>query len=44
MIELFAELLEYASKIGINVEIERHLLFLAREGLLAELPDNWRPW
>ena len=40
----FVELLEYAGKIGINIETERHLLYLAREGLLAELPDDWKPW
>ena len=40
----FIELNEYATKLGIIVEKERHLLYIAREGLLAELPDDWRPW
>ena len=39
-----AELEEYARKLGINVAEEKHLLHIAREGLLAELPGGWRPW
>ena len=38
------ELLEYARKLGIEPEAEPELLPLAREGLLAGLPSNWRPW
>ena len=38
------ELLEYAVRLGIDVNTEKHLLHIAREGLLAELPAGWRPW
>ena len=38
------ELREYATKLGIDVETEKHLLYIAREGLLAELPPGWKPW
>lgn len=40
----FSEVIEYARKIGIDVEKESHLLYLAREGLLKELPSQWKPW
>ena len=40
----FAEVIEYARKIGINVDKEAHLLYLAREGLLRGLPAEWKPW
>ena len=39
-----SELLEYARKLGIDVHTEKQLLHIAREGLLAELPEGWRPW
>ena len=38
------ELVEYAVRLGIDVNTEPHLLYIAREGLLAELPEGWRPW
>ena len=38
-----AEVEEYAKWLGINVEADRHLLWIAREGLMAPLPKNWRP-
>ncbi|XP_040568641.1 uncharacterized protein Cep164 [Lepeophtheirus salmonis] len=34
---------EYARKIGINVEEEKNLLFIAKEGLQKELPPEWKP-
>ena len=40
----FAEVIEYARKIGINVDKEAHLIYLAREGLLRGLPAEWKPW
>ena len=43
-IDYIPELLEYASKIGIDTNSEKHLLYIAREGLLAELPNGWKPW
>ena len=39
-----SEVIEYARKIGIDVEKESELLYLAREGLLKELPAQWKPW
>ena len=41
---LFPEVLEFASFLGINLDTEKHLLYLAREGLEAQLPQEWRPW
>ena len=38
------EVFEYARKIGINPEKEPHLLYLAKEGLIRELPGVWKPW
>ena len=42
--QISLELHEYAGRLGIDVEKERHLLYIAREGLLAELPGGWKPW
>lgn len=39
-----AEILEYAAKIGIDPEKETNLIYLARQGLLHPLPENWKPW
>lgn len=38
------EILEYAVKIGIDPENETNLIYLARQGLLHPLPENWKPW
>ena len=40
----FTEILEYAAKIGIDPDAEPHLLNLAKEGILRELPAEWKPW
>ena len=40
----FAEIQEYAASIGIDVQKEKHLMFVAREGINAPLPEHWRPW
>ncbi|XP_050092683.1 uncharacterized protein LOC126575814 isoform X4 [Anopheles aquasalis] len=37
------EILEYAVKIGIDPENETYLVYLARQGLLHPLPENWKP-
>jgi centrosomal protein CEP164 len=37
------ELDEYAQWLGIDVDKEPELMFLAREGLKAPLPDDWKP-
>ena len=44
MLSMFPEVLEFASSLGINLDTEKHLLYLAREGLEAQLPQEWRPW
>lgn len=41
---LFAEIVEYAASIGIDLDKEPHLLWIAREGINAPLPEHWRPW
>nr|XP_023668021.1 centrosomal protein of 164 kDa isoform X1 [Paramormyrops kingsleyae]XP_023668022.1 centrosomal protein of 164 kDa isoform X1 [Paramormyrops kingsleyae] len=37
------EVHEYAREIGIDPEQEPELLWLAREGIVAPLPDEWKP-
>ncbi|XP_053664338.1 centrosomal protein of 164 kDa [Anopheles marshallii] len=37
------EIIEYAVKIGINPEKEANIIYLARQGLLHPLPENWKP-
>ena len=40
----FAEIFEYAQSIGIDPIREKDLLFIAREGIVAPLPPDWKPW
>eukprot|EP00158_Paraphelidium_tribonemae_P008121 Partr_v1_DN28479_c1_g1_i1_m41419 putative Centrosomal protein 164kDa len=37
------EILEYADFIGLDPASEPHLLWIAREGLMAPLPADWKP-
>ncbi|XP_056013456.1 LOW QUALITY PROTEIN: trichohyalin-like [Ostrea edulis] len=37
------EIYEYAQIIGIDPKTEPHLIYIAREGISAPLPDHWRP-
>ncbi|KAJ0410261.1 hypothetical protein P43SY_002593 [Pythium insidiosum] len=37
------EVLEYASWLGMDLENEQDLFWIAREGLKAPLPENWKP-
>ncbi|KAG4108758.1 hypothetical protein H8356DRAFT_918466 [Neocallimastix lanati (nom. inval.)] len=37
------EIEEYASFLGMDLEKERHFLWIARESLKAPLPPNWKP-
>ncbi|CAF2999068.1 unnamed protein product [Rotaria socialis] len=37
------EIREYAIYIGINPDKERHLLWLAKEGIMKPLPPGWKP-
>ncbi|KAH9494994.1 hypothetical protein Btru_018355 [Bulinus truncatus] len=37
------EIVEFAASIGIEVDTEQHLLWIAREGFNAQLPENWKP-
>ena len=41
---VFTEITEYAKKIGIDVVNEKHLLDIAKEGILQKLPPEWKPW
>ena len=38
-----AEVREYAAWLGMDPEGEQELLYIAREGLRAPLPENWKP-
>jgi len=40
----FVEIYEYAKVIGIDPDREKDLLYIAREGINAPLPENWKPW
>ncbi|KAF0696590.1 Aste57867_12659 [Aphanomyces stellatus] len=37
------EVLEYAKWLGMDLDAERDLFWIAREGLKAPLPENWKP-
>nr|CCA16908.1 viral Atype inclusion protein putative [Albugo laibachii Nc14] len=37
------EVIEYATWLGMNLEAEKELFWIAREGLKAPLPENWKP-
>lgn len=39
-----SEIQEYAREIGIDPDHEPELLWLAREGIVAPLPPEWKPW
>merc|ERR1712227_863592 len=37
------EILEYARWLGMDETEDKHLFWIAREGLKAPLPENWKP-
>ena len=37
------DILEYANVIGLDPVADKDLLYIAREGLKAPLPENWKP-
>lgn len=39
-----AEIQEFARVVGIDPEHEPELMWLAREGIVAPLPVEWKPW
>ena len=41
---VFAEVTEYARMLGIDPDEEPGLLWIAKEGLEAPLPQHWKPW
>jgi len=41
---VFLEIQGFAREIGIDPEKEPELLWLAREGIMAPLPPEWKPW
>lgn len=44
LLPLLAEILEFAREIGIDPIKEPELMWLAREGIVAPLPMEWKPW
>eukprot|EP00892_Ulva_mutabilis_P005554 jgi/Ulvmu1/3370/UM156_0027.1 len=38
-----AEVTEYAEWLGMDLELEKELLWIARQGLTAKLPPEWKP-
>jgi centrosomal protein CEP164 len=41
---IISEILEYAQWLGMDVQREPDLVWIAREGLKAPLPEHWKPW
>jgi centrosomal protein CEP164 len=37
------EIEEYAKYLGMDMKDDRHLFYIAKEGLKAPLPDPWKP-
>lgn len=37
------EIIEYAKWVGMDLEAEKDLFWIAREGLKAALPEDWKP-
>ena len=37
------EIAEYAKWLGMDLEADKHLFWVAREGLKAPLPPDWKP-
>ena len=37
------EILEYCKLLGLDPEKEKDLLYIAREGIKAPVPKNWKP-
>ena len=37
------EVIEYAKWLGMDLEADKNLWWIAREGLKAPLPENWKP-
>jgi len=45
LINLFSlEILEYAKVIDIDPYREPELMYIARQGIVASLPQDWKPW
>lgn len=44
LLPVLAEILEFAREIGIDPIKEPELMWLAREGIVAPLPVEWKPW
>uniref|UniRef100_A0A061SLJ8 Viral atype inclusion protein n=1 Tax=Tetraselmis sp. GSL018 TaxID=582737 RepID=A0A061SLJ8_9CHLO len=38
------EVLEYAKWLGMKLPQDEELLWIARDGLKAPLPEHWKPW
>jgi hypothetical protein len=38
------EIREYCEFLGMDLEREQHLFWIAKESLKAPLPDDWKPW
>ena len=37
------EIIEYAKWLGMDLEKDKDLFYIAKEGLKAPLPENWKP-
>lgn len=38
-----SEVLEYCKVLGLDPNTEKDLLYIAKEGIKAPLPENWKP-
>lgn len=41
---LTLEIFEYARVIDIDPDEEPELMYIARQGIVAPLPADWKPW
>lgn len=40
---IYLEIIEYAEYLGMDLREDQDLIYIAREGLKAPLPENWKP-
>ena len=38
-----ADIEQYASWLGMDLELDAHLFWIAKAGLMTELPEDWKP-
>jgi hypothetical protein len=44
LVQFVVEINDYARVIGLDPNVDKHLMYIAKEGIKARLPENWKPW